>query len=474
MKKHQSLLLTIALLLISSSIVSAMQRTVVCGKVTNPKGQEIVVAIVTNPLVTGTLDYKSAIDAEGNFHISFDQPVAIPAKLKHGRSDLPIFLEPGDSLFVTVDAKMLTKSVIYSGGGYAHNQFIIDSQNTFDAKGENFENHREVKARTANDFQQYVKDLKQKRYDYFASHEVNTCASPNFRAYHEIKLEHDAAIALLKYPALNARYNKNASNTPVAANYFDFLKDMSLNNESAMLIPSYVNFLDAYTANKLSQEKMQNNKDYDFDDYYADKYAYAAKLLTGKAQYFVKAKSVVEGFSNGRVEKVIPQYQDFMQTNPYPEYKQVVGYFFESLGRLAAGNPAPNFTVYDINGKQVQLSDYKGKVVYLDFWATWCGPCKKEIPHSKILKDKMKGKDVVFLYISTDKDFGKWESFVAKEKLGGIQTIAKENKQAVSDAYYVTGIPKFILIDKDGKIANSKAKRPSDPKAAAHIMDLLN
>ena len=76
---------------------------------------------------------------------------------------------------------------------------------------------------------------------------------------------------------------------------------------------------------------------------------------------------------------------------------------------LKEGDQAPTFKYLDINGKEVSLSDLKGKYVYIDIWATWCGPCTGELPHLKELEKKMHGKKIVFVSISCDKDKAAWE-----------------------------------------------------------------
>ncbi len=85
---------------------------------------------------------------------------------------------------------------------------------------------------------------------------------------------------------------------------------------------------------------------------------------------------------------------------------------------LKEGDQAPTFKYLDINGKEVSLSDLKGKYVYIDVWATWCGPCRYELPHLKELEKKMHGKKIVFVSISCDKDKAAWEKMVKETRFG--------------------------------------------------------
>ncbi|MEN8125141.1 MAG: TlpA disulfide reductase family protein [Bacteroidota bacterium] len=139
----------------------------------------------------------------------------------------------------------------------------------------------------------------------------------------------------------------------------------------------------------------------------------------------------------------------------------------EMLAAFKPGTPSPKFNYPDINGKNISLDDLKGKYVYVDVWATWCAPCKREIPYLKDLNKEYLDKDITFVSLSIDKmeDKDKWIKMVKDKNLEGVQIMADNawNSDFVTN-YGIKGIPRFILIDKEGNILDSDAPRPSDPR----------
>jgi len=116
---------------------------------------------------------------------------------------------------------------------------------------------------------------------------------------------------------------------------------------------------------------------------------------------------------------------------------------------------APNFTLSDSKGASVRLSDYKGKVVLLDFWATWCHGCKTEIPWYMEFQNKYKDKGLAVIGVSMDDDG--WKSvkpFVEEQKM--IYAVVIGN-QELAKLYAVDALPVTLLIDRNGKIAVSHA-----------------
>ena len=120
--------------------------------------------------------------------------------------------------------------------------------------------------------------------------------------------------------------------------------------------------------------------------------------------------------------------------------------------RSVIGSSAPDFVMNDMNGKPLKLSDYKGKYVLLDFWASWCVPCRKDNPYVKAAYEKFKDKNFVIIGVSVDEDGTKWKQAIEKDQLPWkhISDLQKTNK--VAELYGVQPIPDNFLISPDGKI----------------------
>ena len=171
-------------------------------------------------------------------------------------------------------------------------------------------------------------------------------------------------------------------------------------------------------------------------------------------------------------EKIAPSIKPFMISDA----SKVFLLEYEKVLHKNVGQKGLNFTYNDINNKPVSFSDFKGKFVYIDLWATWCGPCKAEIPHMKKIEEDYHGKNIVFVSLSLDKpkDAQKWKDYVTKEQLKGIQLMAdKDFSSDVAKNYDVNAIPRFLLFDTKGNIINADALRPSNPELRVQLDKLL-
>ena len=124
------------------------------------------------------------------------------------------------------------------------------------------------------------------------------------------------------------------------------------------------------------------------------------------------------------------------------------------------GEPAIDFTYPDKEGNELSLSTFKGSLVYVDVWATWCGPCKAEIPALKTLEHDYHNNNITFLSVSVDTDEEAWINMVAEKQLGGVQLWANGWTE-ITKSYAINGIPRFMLFDTDGNVISLNAPRPS-------------
>jgi len=129
--------------------------------------------------------------------------------------------------------------------------------------------------------------------------------------------------------------------------------------------------------------------------------------------------------------------------------------------------PSPDFTDFPTpDGSTKSLADYNGKYTYIDVWATWCGPCKAEVPYIKEMKAKYEGKNlqIVSISVDEDKDLEKWKNMIESKGMDWDQLIAPNNWQnEFITAYGINSIPRFILLDPEGNVLSADALRPSNP-----------
>ena len=186
------------------------------------------------------------------------------------------------------------------------------------------------------------------------------------------------------------------------------------------------------------------------------------ELLVGQA---MRLKSYFE------LKKFIEENERFLND----AQRELVEERCSEMYEAQKGQVAADFTYPDFSGKQISLADFKGKVVLVDVWATWCGPCRGELPHLKKLEEEMKGKEVVFIGVSVDeaKDRAKWNKFIVDEQLPGIQLFASGWSKITKD-YKIEGIPRFMVFDREGKIVDATAPRPSNPALKALLEEVLD
>ncbi|MEG0797138.1 MAG: redoxin family protein, partial [Odoribacter sp.] len=250
--------------------------------------------------------------------------------------------------------------------------------------------------------------------------------------------------------------------------FYNQLKDAIPEEETLLEIPEYHDAI----VNMVNMYARQNMTDNDVWTYTRNRLNYIAKNIVNPViSSFLVDKFVTQYVGdNGtdHLDEIAPIYNAKVTC---PEKKAKFDELCSQWIKITPGQPSPSFKYPDINGQDISLSDLAGKYVYIDVWATWCGPCQEELPHLKELEHKYKDKNIHFVSLSCDKNKATWEKMVKDDKLGGIQLHCGGDK-TFSKAYIIRGIPRFILLDREGKIIEANMSRPSDPVTDRVLGDL--
>ena len=166
------------------------------------------------------------------------------------------------------------------------------------------------------------------------------------------------------------------------------------------------------------------------------------------------------------LHKIMPVLQTYRERYPTSPYTAYLDSQHETMLRTSPGEDILNFSFRTIDGDTMKLSDLKGKVVMLDFWASWCRPCMNSLPRTKEMQQRFAGKPFIYLFISLDQDMMRWKNAIDVNKIEGLHTLAAQtlNELPIDRLYRVSGIPTTFLIDRNGKFVeqSQEGKRIED------------
>ena len=211
----------------------------------------------------------------------------------------------------------------------------------------------------------------------------------------------------------------------------------------------------------------------DRGEWFSHRYNLAKEKLEGRVFYWFLAGELIKRFKRGGGEAFAAwgqrKWEEFQQINPHPEYNEAVLVALATALKLQPGQPAPAFTLDGLDGQPVSLSQFKGQVVLLDFWASWCVPCINDLPYLREVKKKTADWPVVFLNISLDADDAAWREAIDKHEIKGVHVRADGWGAEVAKTYQVMGIPSYHLVDSQGLIVEDHGLRGDTDATVAAI-----
>lgn len=403
MKTKLSILFVIATFLYGCTNTDPNLVTIT-GKITNPVDE--LVSFQSISFQSKDTIYSTTLTQKGTFEITISLDSSMYVDFRHGEEHAHLYVIPGDEIYMTIDARQFDETVQYQNSPAS--SFLAN------------------------------KDLWWKKEDLYGEKSymlsnlkyISFCDEYKQPLVIELGTITDTSFTKNQLSELDHRLNR------VIKFQGEFQEFLSKKGEDVRTflwesekIDNHYDFESAIDSLSISEfNKMLNE------------YSDTTNQLLGKVSNKDWAKMVIED-----KEESIRQLRE----------RKILTDNIPKVGEMAA-----DYTYPDKNGNEVSLSFFKGNLVYIDVWATWCRPCIAELPSLKILEEEYHGENITFLSVSLDDDKDAWLKMVDEKELGGTQLWA-DGWSGITNDYAIYSIPRFLLISSDGKIISTDAPIPS-------------
>lgn len=459
-KMKQALLFTIGIVLIFTSCKTETPESplIFSGQIENPNSDSL--------SITGT-----GQKVMHTFYLSKDNTFSDTISIEEGEYSLldgtertHIYLKPGFNLHLYLNTKEFDESIVYTGKGAAENNFLAERALLNESFGKlNYYGYYGKLSENA--FLKLNDSLYNEDMNLFNKHKAKLDGNFSFKELNSNKYWRLYKIANFQS---NKRSVTGDKKYTVSSDYPNPFVNIDLSDEKLFEIESYIIYVDSYVNSIAMAREALNDST---DDYIIYVEVIEQEIENKELKEIITYRDY--DFLLAQTEKLNEMYQRITALITNEAHLEEIKLVYQDLKKLAKGSPSPTFSFYDINEKRVSLDSLKGKIVYIDIWATWCLPCIKEIPDLQKLEEELKGEAIQFVSICTDDDKERWQKMVREKALGGIQLYTPKSDLAFFTDYKLEGIPRFILIDKQGNIVDANAMRPSDEKLKEQLESLL-
>ncbi len=481
--------------------IFAQEKAVILGNISDADVETIQLEL--NPqYVDG---YEKTLKSDVNdgafrFEVEADFPQVV--YLQYNEQKLPLFVESGDELKVNFEKGNLTTTAAFEGKGAAHNVFLKEFNEKFAADLDipSMEKNVLTAQIDAMEMDLFDKRLAQQK----MTKEANKSEwSDDFEKYLDHTITYNYYNTLFAYPIVRGNNSKNTSVENLPTVMLDNVTPKMANNHKALVSEHYRRFLVYYLTYYASKAN-------DFKKFagvtpsLTAKYNWGKESIRGESWAYVMTAFVNDNGKDAEGELIRKIYDSVRSEEDGKPYAAMIkGKYGEKMsdkalaaatkekaakaksmkkahdnkgGAVSIDKKAP-FTLTNMEGQEITLDKFKGKVVYIDFWASWCGPCRKQFPFAKELKKKLSKKQkkkVEFLYISIDNGEKVWKNAIDKMGIEGYHVLSPGGWQSKVCQYFnIRSIPRYMLLDKKGRIAEANAKRPGQDGILEDIARLI-
>ncbi|MEL6628282.1 MAG: TlpA disulfide reductase family protein [Bacteroidota bacterium] len=400
------------------------------------------------------------ITAEGRFTDTL--PITLPSyvQLSFGDYTTRAYFTPGDQVYVSIDSVLS-----FGGSNAAVNDYLYQVyQDDLVQEEVEYESHERIFNLNETEYISYRDSIKTGKLERLAQLPAGTEA---FQDFHQKDILFDYQYDVARYPNYYSFYYQDYEPTELIT---DFYEGVSLDNEAyAKNYSSYYSLVDLILYKQIDEIMI--------DTAVSTLEAHLSVIQDIQSPTILHRRLLASlPHFNSDQQQMEAMHDRMLYMAKLDRTREAITDHFNVISKLKPGSPSPVFDFENYAGGRTKLSDLRGKYVYIDVWATWCGPCILEIPHLKEIEETFHDANIEFVSISLDEPRFRntWERMIEEKQLGGIQLLSNDgrNNDFVRD-YSILAIPKFILLDEQGNIITANAERPSDVRLKERLSALL-
>ena len=476
MNRNYFLIISIFSILTGYSILGIAQNQIhFSGNIANCPDSNFEIGKVDKP--NDASKWQKVKIKNGSFSVVINtkEPTVLRCFFKDKEFDF--YAMPGDSLILTSDYNKLLATTRFEGKGKETAQFHPVWEQNFNASHKtDFENRRNLTPQRYLELRKNLLDLEMAFLnDYVVKYGLKE--SPFFN-YYVTDFKFSFYDALCSYITDHNNIEKDG----IKPEYFPLLKlldEIDYNDPNFVETKAYrwffMGYINQLKYRQLIYEKILPEPAKDSAFWFTRCYILSKKILNEKAHESYAMTAFFEFLTPLTVNSLAPYYGHFIQSCSQ-ENRLILGEAFKKYKKLSESHKISSNSQIkktDVGLKEI-LDEFKGSLLYVDFWASWCAPCIGEMPASKELQKKFKDKDVKFLFISVDQDEDSWKKAISVYEIPGIHyRLDKVNRSDLVDKLLSNGVPHYLIVGRDGNIIAQDAKSPSDPSLVSELEKLL-